>query len=134
MRVRRRNLTLQNERQYGPRVWPVTTVGADPDLAPTIYPIAQGALANVVKEARAKRVIIRLAVSGTRLRWRSEDDGSGFEFSQRPIDCRAGLGLASRREWVNHLSGEMERGSLPGQGCRLLVSGPMEVAHARSVG
>jgi signal transduction histidine kinase len=106
----------------------------DPDLALAIYRIAQEALTNVVKHADAKRVIVRLAVSGARLRLRIQDDGRGFELSQRPVDRRAGLGLASMRERVEHLRGEVELRSSPGQGCRLLVSCPIEVAHARSAG
>jgi signal transduction histidine kinase len=106
----------------------------DPDLALAIYRIAQEALTNVVKHADATRVLVRLAVSGSRLRPRIEDDGSGFEVSQRSAERRAGLGLASMRERVEHLHGEMEIRSSPGQGCRLLVSCPIEVTRARIAG
>lgn len=106
----------------------------DPDLALAIYRVAQEALTNVVKHADAKHVVVRLALSGARLLLRIEDDGRGFELSQRQTDRRAGLGLASMRERVEHLRGEMELRSSPGQGCRLLVSCPIEVARARSTG
>lgn len=104
----------------------------DPDLALAIYRIAQEALTNVVKHAEATRVLVRLAVSGARLQLRIEDDGCGFEVSQRPTERRAGLGLASMRERVEHLHGEMHLRSSPGRGCRLLVSCPIEVKRART--
>lgn len=104
----------------------------DPDLALAIYRIAQEALTNVVKHADAKRVLVRLAVSGARLRLRIEDDGRGFEVSSHPTDRRAGLGLASMRERVEHLHGEMQLRSSLGRGCRLLVSCPIEVKRART--
>lgn len=103
----------------------------DPDLALAIYRIAQEALTNVVKHADATRVLVRLAVSGARLRLRIEDDGRGFEASSHPTERRAGLGLASMRERVEHLHGEMHLKSSPGRGCRLLVSCPIEVKRAR---
>jgi signal transduction histidine kinase len=106
----------------------------DPDLALAVYRIAQEALTNVVKHADARRVVVRLAVTPARLRLRIEDDGCGFEISQIPAERRAGLGLASMRERVEHLRGEMELRSSPGRGCRLLVSCPIEVTRARTAG
>lgn len=44
----------------------------------------------------------------------------------------AGLGLASMRERVEHLHGEMHLRSSPGRGCRLSVSCPIEVKRART--
>ncbi len=106
----------------------------DPDLALAMYRIAQEALTNVVKHADAKHVVVRLAIADGRLRLRIEDDGRGFETNQRPADRRAGLGLASMRERVEHLRGDMEVHSVLGEGCRLLFSCPIEVADARSAG
>jgi two-component system sensor histidine kinase UhpB len=106
----------------------------DPDLALAIYRIAQEALTNVVKHANARTVTVRVAVSGAHLRLRIEDDGHGFDPNQRPADRRVGLGLASMRERVEHLGGEMELRSMPERGSRLLVSCPIEVARARTLG
>jgi signal transduction histidine kinase len=106
----------------------------DPDMALAMYRIAQEALTNVVKHAEAKHVLVRLAITEGRLRLTIEDDGRGFEVSQRPAERRAGLGLASMRERVEHLRGEMDVRSVLGQGCRLLFSCPIEVADARPVG
>lgn len=107
----------------------------EPDLALAMYRIAQEALTNVVKHAEAKRVIVRLAVSRGRLRLKIQDDGRGFDLGQqRAAGRRAGLGLASMRERVEHLHGEMRLRSTPGCGCRLQVSCPIEVAGARPLG
>lgn len=99
----------------------------EPDSALAIYRVAQEALTNVVKHAGARHVVVRLAISGGRLRLRIQDDGHGFEVSRRSADRRAGLGLASMRERVERLRGEMDLR-------RLLVSCPIEVAHARIAG
>jgi signal transduction histidine kinase len=106
----------------------------DPGLALAMYRIAQEALTNVVKHAQAKHVAVRLAIADGRLRLRIDDDGRGFETSQLPSDRRAGLGLASMRERVEHLRGEMDVRSVLGQGCRLSFSCPIEVSDARPVG
>jgi signal transduction histidine kinase len=105
----------------------------DPDLALAIYRIAQEALTNVVKHAEATHVVVRLAIVDGRLRLRIEDDGCGFADGERP-DRRVGLGLASMRERIEHLRGEMELRSSPGQGCRLSFACPIEGADARSAG
>jgi signal transduction histidine kinase len=109
-------------------------VALDPELALAMYRIAQEALTNVVKHAGATRAVVRLNVADGRLRLRIEDDGCGFELSRRPTERRAGLGLASMRERVEHLRGEMDVRSVLGQGCRLLFSCPIEVTDARPVG
>ena len=109
-------------------------VELDPDLALAMYRIAQEALTNVVKHADATHVVVRLAIADDRLRLKIEDDGRGFAIGHGPAGRHVGLGLASMRERIEHLRGEMELRSSPGQGCRLSFSCPIEGADARSAG
>jgi len=63
------------------------------------YRIAQEALTNVARHARATRGEVRIALNGG-LRLEIRDDGAGL-----PRDVRAGVGLASMRERAEELGG-----------------------------
>lgn len=109
-------------------------VRLDPDLALAIYRIAQEALTNVVKHARATRVQVRLGVSGSAVRLDVHDDGCGFDAARVASERRAGLGLASMRERMDHLHGRLELRSRPGKGSQLTVTCPLETLDARAAG
>ena len=106
----------------------------DPDLALAIYRIAQEALTNVVKHARASRVKVHLRLSGSAVRLDVADDGCGFDAARIGSDRRAGLGLASMRERMDHLHGRLALRSRPGKGSQLSVTCPLEIADARALG
>ncbi len=109
-------------------------VRLDPDLALAIYRIAQEALTNVVKHARATRVQVRLGLSGATVRLDVHDDGCGFDTARVTSERRAGLGLASMRERTDHLRGRLELRSRPGKGSHLTVTCPLETLDARAAG
>jgi signal transduction histidine kinase len=109
-------------------------VHLDPDLALAIYRIAQEALTNVVKHARAARVKVRLHLAPAAVRLEVHDDGRGFDAVRLGAERRAGLGLASMRERMDHLQGRLELRSQPGKGSRLTVTCPLEIADARALG
>lgn len=71
-----------------------------------MYRIAQEALFNVAKHARARRVSIRLAATGTRATLRISDDGAGIPKARRRID--GGHGLVFMRERAEQLGGSFE--------------------------
>jgi two-component system NarL family sensor kinase len=102
------------------------------DLALALYRIAQEALTNVVKHARARRVRVRLRSSTAQIALQVRDDGCGFDI--RRAERKAGFGLASMRERTQQLRGRMAIRSAPGKGCRLAVSFPVEVRSARAAG
>ncbi|MCC6767013.1 MAG: PAS domain S-box protein [Deltaproteobacteria bacterium] len=62
-----------------------------------LYRIAQEALANVARHARAREVVVRLARRGQRLLLTVHDDGVGFSPAGAESESR-GLGLATMRE------------------------------------
>ena len=106
----------------------------DPDLALAIYRIGQEALTNVVKHARASRVKVHLRLSASAVRLDVADDGCGFDAARVGSERRAGLGLASMRERMDHLHGRLALRSRPGKGSQLSVTCPLEIADARALG
>ncbi|MFY9265896.1 MAG: GAF domain-containing protein [Solirubrobacterales bacterium] len=78
----------------------------------TAYRLAQEALTNAAKHARAKRVTLRAKRSSSRIEIYVHDDGAGFETSS-PV---AGFGLSGMRERVALSGGELTIMSTPGGG------------------
>jgi PAS domain S-box-containing protein len=103
-----------------------TAAGEEPDspleVKQALYRIAQEALQNTVKHARARRVEVRLEAPAGEVRLAIEDDGVGFE----PDRSFPGhLGLRSMRERALGVGGSMEVTSAPGGGTRILISVPL---------
>jgi signal transduction histidine kinase len=104
-------------------------LGAEPDLALEIkeglYRIAQEALHNIVKHARAHTVALRLCAPtphAPELALDIRDDGVGFD----PDGAFPGhLGLRSMRERVARLGGTLLIDSAPGRGTLIQVRVPM---------
>jgi signal transduction histidine kinase len=87
-----------------------------------IYRIAQEALNNTAKHARATTVRLRLAREAGRLVAEIADDGSGFD----PAASYSGhLGLRTMRERGERLGGSLSIESVPGTGTRLRVTIPV---------
>ena len=90
------------------------------DIEEALYRIAQEALHNVVKHARASHVRIEVAPAGSGVRLAVEDDGRGFDASaRRPEVGHLGLaGMSARAERVGATFGVR---SAPGQGTTIEV-------------
>jgi signal transduction histidine kinase len=90
--------------------------------------IIQEALANVRKHANAHNVWISFRqLDGGRLEMVVGDDGQGFEPEAVPEEpTRKSFGLASMRERVESLGGELQLDSHPGRGTRVSVSIPVK--------
>jgi signal transduction histidine kinase len=93
-----------------------------PGTALCIYRIAQEALGNVAKHAKAKQVEVRLTRSDDRVCLLISDDGVGFDSNRN--EGSAGLGLINMRERVSQLNGSFEFESQPGRGTRVRVEVP----------
>lgn len=102
-----------------------TEFGQEPDLPieakHALYRIAQEALHNTVKHARASRVVLRLSGDGDGVELCVTDDGEGFDTSRT---FPGHLGLRSMRERVARLDGTVEIASAPKQGTRVSVRLP----------
>ncbi len=98
-----------------------------------LYRIAQEALINAVKYARAAHIDIRLESNGAGVRLSVRDDGVGFDPRRLPATAepgRAGLGLFGMRERATLLHGTLEIHSQPAHGTEITVQLPLEETHA----
>lgn len=96
-----------------------------------LYRIAQEALQNTIKHARACAVELKLRPDTSEIVLEVRDDGVGFD----PLASYPGhLGLRSMRERAVNLGGTLDIASAPGQGTRLIAripsAPPPEAAHA----
>ncbi len=89
--------------------------------------IIQEALANVRKHASAGNAWITFSKSDNRrLQMIIGDDGSGFDPESVSPTSRKSFGLASMRERVESLGGELTLQSEPGVGTRVIVNIPLK--------
>jgi PAS domain S-box-containing protein len=98
-----------------------------PLLEATLYRVAQEALANVQKHARARRVSVLLERVDALLRLTVEDDGCGFDLEKvenLPATERR-LGLLGMKERVRLAGGSLVLETSPGAGTTVLVRLPI---------
>ena len=89
--------------------------------ATCLYRVAQEALHNVSKHARASQVDVKLSASESQLEIALVDSGSGFLVDQ----VKSGLGLHNMRERLSLMNGVFSIDSIPGEGTRVLASVPL---------
>jgi two-component system sensor histidine kinase UhpB len=98
---------------------------ASPEVAVAIFRVAQEALTNVVRHARATRVEVRLETDGRSLELRVADDGTGFAVAAAQAQPTASVGLFGMAERVALVGGSLEIDSSPGRGARVRASVPL---------
>jgi len=84
-----------------------------------LYRIAQEALNNILKHARARHVGVYLRLANSQLTLEIVDDGQGFD--QAVARQTGGLGLQGIAERVAELGGKLTLQSTPGDGTRIRV-------------
>jgi signal transduction histidine kinase len=92
-----------------------------------LYRIAQEALSNVVRHARARRAEIRLETPDRAVSLTVRDDGDGFDVERARRPGTPSLGLSGIEERVRALGGSFEIRSAPGAGTELRVGVPLTV-------
>jgi two-component system sensor histidine kinase UhpB len=80
-----------------------------------VYRIAQEAVGNAVRHARASEIEVRIARTGNDLRLTIADDGIGFD----PREEHPGLGLTGMRERAALLGARLRIASQPRAGTRV---------------
>lgn len=99
-----------------------TTFDPEPDISlevkEALYRIAQEALHNIAKHAKASRVEVKLETQAEEVRLEISDDGVGFDPHG---DYPGHLGLRFMRERVERLGGVFEAESAPGRGACIQV-------------
>lgn len=92
-------------------------------IASCLYRVAQEALQNVAKHARATNVNMRLSSRHRTLTLQITDDGVGF--NQFEVRGRGGLGLLSMEKRARLVDGDLAIKSQPGTGTRLILNVPL---------
>lgn len=93
-----------------------------PGAQQAIFRVAQEALANVGRHARAKHVTVALDSTPFSVQLRVGDDGVGFD----PAQADRGMGLGNMRSRVEALGGALRLTSEPGKGTLVRVSVPRD--------
>jgi signal transduction histidine kinase len=114
--------------RYGSEDAPLGVVVESPEDIPylpaavevAVYRIAQEALTNVARHARARSCVVRLATDGD-VELEIVDDGVGI-----PAQRNAGVGLSSMHERTSELGGSCVVQSVPKGGTQVLVRLPLE--------
>ena len=93
------------------------------------FRVAQEAINNIVRHARAGNVWLRLFVADERLALSVRDDGAGFDVAtaQRRAAVGESLGVISMEERVALAGGTLQIHSAPGQGTVVVASFPVGV-------
>ena len=100
-----------------------------PESETTYFRIAQAALTNVVRHARAQHVTLELLQDSQTLVLTVHDDGCGFDVAAMQKRARAGgsIGLLGMQERATLIGGRLDIESIPGQGTTLRLSCPMHM-------
>ena len=102
----------------------------DPLIATECYRIAQEALTNVIRHARARNVVVTLNADEEHLHLRVRDDGVGFEVATERDKAVLGasLGLLSMEERAVLAGGGLEHTSSPGGGTEVHAWFPLKTS------
>ena len=91
-----------------------------PETETACFRVAQEAITNVLRHARARNLWLRLFDSGGRLALSVRDDGQGFD-----VTSVRGLGLAGMEERTALAGGSLELHAFPGKGTVVLATFPI---------
>ena len=103
----------------------------DPMIETECFRVAQEALTNVVKHAKARTLSVELTRNDEQLHLSVRDDGVGFDVARlREQAVRgASLGLLSMEERATLAGGGLQYHSTPGQGTEVHAWFPLRWAH-----
>jgi PAS domain S-box-containing protein len=91
----------------------------DHAVADHFFRIAQEAVNNAAKHARARRVIVSLSQHRHTVRLRIEDDGGGFPKTKK---AASGMGLGIMRHRAHVMGATLKISSVPGRGVTVVCS------------
>jgi PAS domain S-box-containing protein len=102
------------------------TVG--PEIAGSIYHIAQECLRNVAKHSQTATVLVTIEGDGSVLRLTVKDEGIGLNPTQLPPG--AGIGIVGMRERAHLVNGSVSIESQSGAGTEVRVEVPLAVSSS----
>ena len=95
------------------------TISLPLDKEVALYYIAQEALNNVLKHAKAKSVTVRLKQTKSNVKLEVEDDGNGFTPGK---DNCGGMGMRNMKERASQVGGKISISSIPGKGTKICAT------------
>jgi signal transduction histidine kinase len=93
-------------------------------IEPDLYRIAMEALNNLVRYARAKKVIVDLQIVSDWAVLDIRDNGVGFDVEY--VQKRGGLGIHNMKQRAQRLGGRLDIFSTPGVGTHIKVEIPLQ--------
>lgn len=109
-----------------------------PDIKVTLLRVAQEALTNCLKHARARQVVMTVSYMNNLVALNVQDDGVGFDPAHLRLDSSnqsaGGFGLTAMRERVEQLRGTLIVESAPGEGTTLMAAVPVAVGRRTDEG
>ena len=106
------------------------------DIRTACFRIAQEALANAARHARASEVKLHLKMAGSTLELTVSDNGAGFDVDRyrSAEERRKHFGLVTMEERASLVGGRLDIETGPGRGTRIRASFPVRVAGEPSLG
>ena len=100
----------------------------DDTLRVLLFRAVREILLNIVKHARARNVVVRMAAHPDSLTITVEDDGVGFDAARVASENAGtqGFGLYSVKERFHMLGGSVEIDSRPSEGTRVTLTAPVK--------
>ncbi|WP_414660944.1 sensor histidine kinase [Horticoccus sp. 23ND18S-11] len=89
-----------------------------------LFRIAQEALANAIKHADAREIVIEVEHASEASYLRVRDDGRGFDLQSKEATPGPHFGLLGMRERAAHNGAELRIATAPGTGCLVTVDVP----------
>jgi len=101
----------------------------DPDTSAQFFRGTRELLMNIVKHSRANSVSVDVKLSDDEVRVVVADDGVGFDAKALELNGReSGFGLASIKERMTFMGGQLLVESKPGSGTRVTLVSPRRSA------
>ena len=95
------------------------------NVAHHVLRIAQEAISNVLKHARASKVALHLSVDKNQLQMRIADNGCGFDGSGAFATAQGHFGLMGMRERAKRVGGRLAVETKPGSGTEVELTVPL---------
>ncbi len=105
------------------------------DTRVLLFKAVRELMVNVVKHARARKVILSLRSEADQMIIQIEDDGVGFDISEKEVSIEAPqrYGIFSIQERLTYLGGEFELCSSPNRGTRARLAVPLQVSGTKEM-
>jgi signal transduction histidine kinase len=88
-----------------------------PAVEQCVYRVAQEAITNVVKHAKAKRMTVKIEFTNNKLSLTVQDDGVGFNVS----NSQGHFGLTGMKERAAFFNGTLQIDSQPKNGTKIML-------------